>query len=185
MCTGPSPMPRWWRCVLAFVAATLVTLLGAGTASAATLAVAETRVGAATPATVHVVGAHESISAGQRWGHAPPQAVSVVGCGVAAEGATVAERLFTSRAVGVDSRLLGNSYARGESGLLNQTGSRVKFGWTSSGEFGGGWHLRLGVGRSSVNPNQARFHWDFGSTHVPNDMANDLLPVIRELNGLG
>lgn len=102
----------------------------------------------------------------------------------AANGAPVAERLFTSPAVGVDSRLLGHSYARGESGLLNQTGSRLKFGWTSSGEFGGGWHLRLGVGRSPLNPNQARFHWDFGSTHVPNDMANDLLHVIRGVNGL-
>jgi hypothetical protein len=106
------------------------------------------------------------------------------GCCSAANGAPAAERLFTSRAVGVDSKLLGNSYARGESGLLNRTGSRLKFGWTSSGEFGGGWHLRLGIGRSPLNPNQARFHWDFGSTHVPNSVANDLLDVLRGLNGL-
>ncbi len=33
-------------------------------------------------------------------------------------------------------------------------------------------------------PNQASFHWDFGSTHVPNSMANDLLDVLRGLNGL-
>lgn len=103
---------------------------------------------------------------------------------VAASGAPAAERLFTSRAAGVDLKLLGNCYARGESGLLNRTGSRLKFGWTSSGEFGGGWHLRLGIGRSPLNPNQARFHCDFGSTHVPNSVANDLLDVLRGLNGL-
>jgi hypothetical protein len=103
---------------------------------------------------------------------------------VAANGAPIGERLFTSRTVGVDSKLLGHSYARGESGLVNRTGSRLKFGWTSSGEFGGGWHLRLGAGRSRVNPNQSRFHWDFGSTHVPNSVANDLLDFIRGMNGL-
>lgn len=108
------------------------------------------------------------------------------GTSVATKGARApaAERLFTSRAVGVDSKLFGHSYGRGESGLLNRTGSRLKFGWTSSGEFGGGWHLRLGAGRGPLNPNQARFHRDFGSTHVPNDIANDLLDFIRGLNGL-
>lgn len=102
----------------------------------------------------------------------------------AANGATGAERLFTNRFVGVDSRLLGNSYARGSSGLLNRTGSRLKLGWTSSGQFGGGWHLRMGAGRNPAKPNQALRHRDFASTHLPNDMANDLLDVLRQLNGL-
>jgi len=94
------------------------------------------------------------------------------------------ERIFVNRLVGVDSKLVGHSYARGSSGLLNRKGSRFKFGWTSSGEFGGGWHLRCGVGRNPANPNQALRHWDLGSTHVPNDVANDLLEVIRGVRGL-
>ena len=71
--------------VLAALAAALIGLLGAGTASAATAPAAETRVGASTPATSNVVGVHESVSAGQRWGHAPPQAETVVATGVAAK----------------------------------------------------------------------------------------------------
>jgi hypothetical protein len=62
-------------------------LLGDGTASAATLPVLETRVGASTVAVARVVGPHECITAGQRWGHAPPQAETVVATGVAANGA--------------------------------------------------------------------------------------------------
>lgn len=80
----PTTQAGWWRLLLAAVAAALVGLLSAGTASAATLSVAETRVGASTPATVHVVGVHESVSAGQRWGNAPPQADSTAGSCVAA-----------------------------------------------------------------------------------------------------
>ena len=102
----------------------------------------------------------------------------------AEDGVPFAERLFTNRFVGVDSKLFGHSYARGSSGLLNQTGSRFKFGWTSSGEFGGGWHLRLGVGSNPASPKQALTHIDLGWSHVPNGIANDLLDVIRPLNGL-
>jgi hypothetical protein len=40
----------------------------------------------------HIVGVHESVSAGQRWGNAPPQAETVVATGVAAKSA----RVFTS-----------------------------------------------------------------------------------------
>ena len=85
--TNPQPSSRtgWWRLLLAALAAALIGLLGAGTASAATAPAAETRVGASTPATSNVVGVHESVSAGQRWGHAPPQAETVVATGVAAK----------------------------------------------------------------------------------------------------
>ena len=88
---------RWWRFVLAAVAAAIVALLGAGTASATTPSVAETRVGASTPATAYTVGVHESVSAGQRWGNAPPHAVSVVATGVAAKGAP---QTLTNKAIG-------------------------------------------------------------------------------------
>lgn len=146
------------------------------TAAPATTKIVQAKVASGCDVGAACAGVAPLLAAGE-----PP---TTAGVGVAANGAPAAERLFTSRAVGVDSKLLGNSYARGESGLLNRTGSRLKFGWTSSGEFGGGWHLRLGIGRSPLNPNQARFHWDFGSTHVPNSVANDLLDVLRGLNGL-
>lgn len=79
---------RWWRLLLAATAAVLVTLFGAGTASAATLAAGETRVGALTPPAAYVVGPHECITAGQHWGKAPPQAEATAVRGVAAKTGT-------------------------------------------------------------------------------------------------
>lgn len=66
--------------------ALVVGLLGVTSASAATPTLAETRVGASTPATVHVAGVHKCVSAGQRWGNAPPQAETTAGFCVAANG---------------------------------------------------------------------------------------------------
>jgi hypothetical protein len=78
----------WWlRLLLVALAAAVAVLLGAGTASAATLPVLETRVGASAPTGARVVGVHESVSAGQQWGNAPPQGETIVATGVAAEGA--------------------------------------------------------------------------------------------------
>ena len=76
-----------YRLVRAAVAAALIALLGAGTASATTAPVAETRVGASPVVAQVAVGVHQSVSAGQRWGNAPPAAGSVVGCCVAANTA--------------------------------------------------------------------------------------------------
>ncbi len=75
----------WWRLLLAALAAAVAVLLGAGTASATTVPNVETRVGASTVATAYPVGVHESVSAGQRWGHAPPTAETTVATGVAAK----------------------------------------------------------------------------------------------------
>lgn len=83
----PTSAAGWWRFFLAAAVAVLVGLLGAGSASAATLPELGNRVGASTPAVAHVVGIHECISAGQRWGHAPPQAETVAGFCVAAKSA--------------------------------------------------------------------------------------------------
>ena len=78
---------HWLRRLLAGTLAALVYLLGVTSASAATFPELETRVGAIAPA-VHVsVGPHECITVGQRWGNAPPQAVSMVATGVAAKTA--------------------------------------------------------------------------------------------------
>ncbi len=91
------PRTGWWRLLLAAAVAVLVGLLSAGTASATTLPEVETRVGASTPVAAYVVGVHESITAGQRWGHAPPTAQIASATGVAANsvrlGATY-ERLY-------------------------------------------------------------------------------------------
>lgn len=88
----PGPATRalrwWWRLLLAAIAAALAVLLGAGTASAVSLPVLETRVGASTPTLARVVGVHESVSAGQRWAKAPPLAEMVVATGVAANSGT-------------------------------------------------------------------------------------------------
>lgn len=86
--TAQLRLAGWWRLLHAALAVAVVTLLGAGTASALTVPVLETRVGASTPAAQVAIGVHESISAGQRWGNAPPDADSVVATGVAANGAT-------------------------------------------------------------------------------------------------
>jgi hypothetical protein len=82
----------WWRLLLAAIAAAVAVLLGTGTASAATVPVLETRVGASTPVVVNIVGPHQCITAGQRWGNAPPAAEMVVATGVAAKAEAGAVR---------------------------------------------------------------------------------------------
>ena len=79
----------WWRFFLAAAAAALVALFGAGTASAATLSVVETRVGASTPTASVVVGPHECITAGQHWVPGPSQLRPMSGHCVAANGGRV------------------------------------------------------------------------------------------------
>ena len=79
--------PAWWRLLLAAVVAAVIPLLGAGTSSAVVLPELGNRVGASTPVVANVVGVHECITAVQRWGHAPPQAETVVATGVAAKTA--------------------------------------------------------------------------------------------------
>jgi len=66
-------------------------LFGAGTASAAALPAAETRVGAITPTVTTVVGVAEHIAAGQHRVRAPSQSQIVSGNCVAAEAARAAE----------------------------------------------------------------------------------------------
>lgn len=107
----------WWRFFLAALAALVVGLLGAGTASAIALPNPESRVGASNPVTAYVVGPHECITAGQRWVNAPPQAETVAGRGVATNA--VPETLsFGSRAAAReglpgDLAAAGNRFFRG------------------------------------------------------------------------
>ena len=83
--------PRRAGFLLAALVAALVTLFGAGTASATTATAAQTRVGAHTPAGQVVVGPGAGIGAGQRLGNNPPAYDFVLATGVAAkaEGAAV------------------------------------------------------------------------------------------------
>lgn len=91
--TGPMTKPqpttrtRWWRFFLAALAAVLASLLGATTASDAIITAAQTRVGAMTVTVQASVGVHQSITPGQRWVHASPQAGIVSATGVAANAA--------------------------------------------------------------------------------------------------
>ncbi len=127
----------WWRLLLAALAAALAVLLGAGTASAFTPPVAETRVGAWNPVVVNIVGPHECITAGQRWGHAPPQGETVVATGVAAKTIGVGERAVKA---GVPSesaaviRQIDEFGAIGESGVM---GPSVPKTFRNSGSSGG------------------------------------------------
>ena len=80
--------PRWAGFLLAALVAALVTLFGAGTASAATVSAAQTRVGAHTPTAQDAVGPGVGIGAGQRLGNDPPAYDFALATGVAAKSAT-------------------------------------------------------------------------------------------------
>jgi HNH endonuclease len=83
--------PRWPGFLLAALVAALVTLFGAGTASAATASAAQTRVGAHALVAQVLVGPGGGIGAGQRLGNDLPDYDFVLATGVAAETATAAE----------------------------------------------------------------------------------------------
>ncbi|MFZ2165674.1 MAG: Hint domain-containing protein [Propionibacteriaceae bacterium] len=83
----PPTRLRWWRLLLAALAAVLGVLLGAMTASATTLSAAETRVGASTVPTPAVVGVDQAVWASQHQVDGPPLAGLVVATGVAAKAA--------------------------------------------------------------------------------------------------
>lgn len=80
--------PRWPGFLLAALVAVLVTLFGAGSASAATASAAQTRVGPHTPAAQVLVGPDVGIGAGQRLGNDPPAYDSALATGVAAKAGT-------------------------------------------------------------------------------------------------
>lgn len=123
----PTIRARWWRLLLAALAAALVGLLGAGTASVTAPTVVETRVWASPAATAYVVGVHECITAGQRRGHAPPQATSVAGSCVAANGGVT--RVFRvegpgNARLGIDGA--GNVSVQGDQTLFLNFGDEAR-----------------------------------------------------------
>jgi hypothetical protein len=77
--------PRWPGFLLAALVAVLVTLFGAGTASAAAATAAQTRVGAHTLIAHVLVGPQRGIGAGQRLGNDLPAYDFALATGVAAK----------------------------------------------------------------------------------------------------
>lgn len=90
------------------------------------------------------------------------------------------EAIFKSPTLGIASKYLGNRIS-GTPGILNSPGSRFKIGWSSTGANGGGYQLRIGIGKNAANVNQAWRHIDLGFTFVPNQTAN---PYIVQIRGL-
>ena len=89
-----------------------------------------------------------------------------------------AQSVLKSSAVGVGSKYFGNSFARnGAAGLLNQTGSAFKIGWSTS--TAGGMVMRVGIGVSKSNIKQAAFHLTLRSTFVENAVANPFMSALR------
>ena len=91
---------RWLGLLLAALVAVLITLLGAGTASAATATTAQTRVGPHTLAAQVLVGPGSGIGAGQRLGNDAPAYDFVLATGVAAKTASGAESAGAARNLG-------------------------------------------------------------------------------------
>ena len=88
-----------------------------------------------------------------------------VGAGVTKAVGSIA---FKLPVVGMASPIVGNSRftASGLPGVLNKTGSPLKFGWsTLKGK--PGWILRLGVGVSKTKPNEAAKHYNIPFTFTP------------------
>jgi len=92
--------------------------------------------------------------------------------------------LFLSENFGVTSTRFGSSFANAQ-GTLNQSGSFIKAGWSSSSIQGGGMRFRIGIGRSTSNPNIARFHGYVPRTFVPNSFANPSIQLKNSLYNLG
>lgn len=90
--------------------------------------------------------------------------------------------MFLSNRIGISSRLFGNS-ATGASGILNQSGSFVKIGW-SKGQFRQGWgmKIRFGIG---ANGNKAILHGYVPFSFVPNSFANSTIILRRHLYRMG
>ena len=91
---------RWWRLLLAALAAVLGVLLGAMTASAATPTTAETRVGATSVPTPAVVGSDAGVWGSHHRVDGPLLAGLVVATGVAAKTEAVAGVASRSEVVG-------------------------------------------------------------------------------------
>lgn len=166
--TNRSPATRggWWRFLLAALAAALVGLLGAGTASAVTLPELGNRVGASPVATQVVVGVHECITAGQRWGNAPPQAESVSATGVAAKSADEGVDLFRHVSPGELTDI-------GENGFRAGPGSLDGKWFAESGAHASEWGRVLNGGEGSVV-----------RVRVPNTFADQLMRL-EKLDGIG
>jgi len=88
------------------------------------------------------------------------------------------ESLFGSKLFGVGSSLFGHNVVK--QGVLNVSGKPIKIGWSSTGQYGGGMYMRLGIGTNAVVPKYAGTHFKVPGTFVPNAKSN---PIIKDLMG--
>ena len=116
--------PRWPGFLLAALVAVLVTLFGAGTASAATASAAQTRVGPHTLAAPFVVGPDCGIGAGQRLGNDPPAYDFALATGVAAKTASGAESALSGARLG---QHLGQLEKYGQAGSKELQSGRIRY----------------------------------------------------------
>jgi hypothetical protein len=90
-----------------------------------------------------------------------------------------APALMKSECLGISSKFLGHSVATANKapGILNKPGSMLKLGWSSTSSNGGGYALRLGIGK---NGNKSLLHINIGGTFVPNHIGNPIVKGIRD-----
>jgi len=86
------------------------------------------------------------------------------------------ESLFGSKLFGVGSSLFGHSVIK--QGVLNVAARPLKIGWSSTGNYGGGMYMRIGIGTNKVVPKFADKHFKILGTFVPNAKSN---PIIKNL----
>jgi hypothetical protein len=131
----------WWPFLTAIIAV-VVGVLSAGATSAAALPELGNRVGASTAVVVNIVGPHESIAAGQRWGNAPPQVETAVATGVAANAGEDAVQVFRVHGPEETADILGSGVYRNPPGLEG----KYFYPTRAQAENLGGMYSKAGIG---------------------------------------
>lgn len=157
---------RWMRAFLVLLGAVLATILGAGTASAATTGVVETRVGAHNLTAEVLVEPPQREAAGQRLGNDRPGVETAVATGVAAKNADDGVDLFRH----VSPEELTDI---GEHGFRPGAGSLDGKWFAESGEHASEWGRVLNAGDGSVV-----------MVRVPTPFADQLMRLDK-LDGIG
>ncbi len=95
-------------------------------------------------------------------------------------------KLFLSNRYGISSRLFGSSAAKAQGGL-NVGGGYFKAGWSTGVNRAGEWgyKFRIGLGRSTANPNIAKYHLYVPFSWVSNSFANATISLRIALMKMG
>lgn len=173
---------RWWRFFLAAVAAALLGLLGATAASATAVPELETRVGASTLTSQIAVGIHDTVWAGQRWVHGPPQAQIVSATGVAAKtGTSGADDVLNG--VRLRAQLTGQEISGGHAFSKHVVQGGEFPGITTRSQFAQ--HIEDVVSNGVMRPlsNGRSAYWQNGTVVIRNPNAVDGGMAFRPTNG--